>query len=300
MSEFTNNTTPLTIHLAGIVPIAGMEDDFGLITPACLLPVDRAYTAIQKAVYECAMVGCRTIWIIANDDMAPAIKKVVGEQILDPVYYRRPTAYPGDVQRIIPIFYAPIHPKDLNRRDSYGWSVLYGVRSIWRTAVTISKWVVPEKYYVTFPMCAHNPYLLRKHRGLISKPGHNWFMTWQGKTVKDNMLLPFSMSGEESMNCRRAINKLTTREYINPPPGEMPSEKLPFAERWSARTFDFRTVFGELSEENSNKFETDWYYDISTYEGYSQYLGSVNFMKKPIKDLLGPRKDVKLPYKEGK
>ena len=138
------------LHLAGIVPVANLKCDFDLPIPDILLPVSRGFTAIQKAVFECSMAGCNTIWIVANDDLAPVIRQTVGEWVYDPVYYRRPSARSSEERREIPIYYVPIHPKDRDRRDSYAWSILYGIHSAWRVSYAISRWVVPEKYYVSF------------------------------------------------------------------------------------------------------------------------------------------------------
>ena len=45
--------------MAGIIPVAGLETDFNQRLPEVMMPVDAGFTAIQKSVYECAMVGCR-------------------------------------------------------------------------------------------------------------------------------------------------------------------------------------------------------------------------------------------------
>ena len=164
------------IHLAGIIPLANLTTDFDLPTPECLVLVDPGFTAIQKAVFECSVAGCQTIWIIANDDLAPMVKKVVGEWTYDPVYYSRSrSAFPSEHRKEIPIYYVPIHPKDRDRRDSYGWSVLHGINSAWRVANIISQWVVPDKYFVTFPMSAYNVYALRNSRAKISDFENNFF-----------------------------------------------------------------------------------------------------------------------------
>ena len=288
------------MHLAGIIPLANLKTDYNLKTPDCLLPVDAGFTAIQKAVFECAIAGCKTIWIVANDDLAPIVKKIVGEWTYDPVYYSRTHAvFPNDHRREIPIYYVPVHPKDRDRRDSYGWSALYGIYSAWYASNLISKWVVPEKYYVTFPMSAYNIYTLRKYRRQISEISENWFLTYNGKTVKDNVPLSFTMSGQDYIQCRRHVNKATTREFINPPPGELPSEKLPLAERWSARYFDFNEIFREVSEIDARKQETEWFYDLTSWEGYRDFLGSENYIKKPANGLTRTHFHVKLPYREG-
>jgi len=288
------------MHLAGIIPLANLKTDYNLKTPDCMLPVDAGFTAIQKAVFECAVAGCQTIWIVANDDLAPIVKKVVGEWTYDPVYYSRShTRFPSEQRKEIPIYYVPIHPKDRERRDSYGWSVLHGIYSAWIVGNIISKWVVPEKYYITFPMSVYNIYTLRKYRRQISEISKNWFLTYDGKTVKDNVPLPFTMFGKDYVHCRRDVKRKSTREFINPPPGEMPSKKLPLSDRWSARHFDFSEVFEKLSETNAQKQETEWFYDLTTWDGYREFLGSENFVKKPSNNLIKPHKHVKLPYREG-
>ena len=77
------------LHLAGIIPVANLKTDFGLSIPDVLLPISKNFSAIQKSVFECAMAGCNTIWIVANDDLAPVVRKLIGEWTYDPVYYSK-------------------------------------------------------------------------------------------------------------------------------------------------------------------------------------------------------------------
>ena len=69
------------VHVAGIVPLANLETDYALDVPVCMLPLNAGFTAIQKSVFECAIAGCDTIWIVANDDLAPIVRKTVGEWV---------------------------------------------------------------------------------------------------------------------------------------------------------------------------------------------------------------------------
>tara|TARA_Y100001963_G_scaffold159223_1_gene261937 strand:- start:141 stop:1043 length:903 start_codon:yes stop_codon:yes gene_type:complete len=288
-------------HVAGIIPLANLSSELGTPISDCLIPVDPHFTAIQKAVFECAMAGCQTIWIVANDDLAPIVKEIVGEWVYDPIHYcRQYEVYPSEHRKEIPIYYVPIHPKDRDRRDSYGWSVLYGINSAWRTANIISHWMVPHKYFVAFPMSTYNVYALKNFRAKISDFENNFFLTYQGKTVKDNEYLPFTMFSEDFIQCRRHVNKTTTREYLSPGPDEKyPTHKLPLAERWSARGFDLATVFEKINEVNSYKADIDWYYDISKWSGYKDFMGSENFIQKPANSLTKAHTHVKLPYREG-
>jgi len=284
-------------HLAGIVPVANLKSDFDLITPEIMLPVNKGFTAIQKSVFECAMAGCSTIWIVANDDLAPIVRKNVGEWVYDPVYYSKLSRFSSESRREIPIYYVPIHPKDRDRRDSYGWGALYGMHSAWRAAYDISKWVVPQKYFVSFPMSVYNIHSIRPMRRAISDKESNFFLMYNGKTVKDGIPISFTMFGEDFKRCRKSINQKTTREYLPPSPGQQyPSEKLPLRERWSARDFNLGEVFGEISEQGSKKISIPWYYDISNWSGYRNYLGSDNCIEVPEKALTKQHRHVKLPY----
>lgn len=277
-------------HLAGVIPVSNLDTDFELDTPPFLLPVEPGFTAIQKAVFECAMAGCQTIWIAANDDLAPIVRKRIGEWVYDPVHYKRDlTKFYSEVRKEIPIYYVPIHPKDRDKRDSYGWSVLYGMYTAWLVSYKISKWAVPDKYFISFPMGIYDIYNLRQQRPHILTGKSNFFVSHDGKTVKDNEHLAFTMFGEDFKQCRRSVNKKTTREYLPPGPGEtIPHRKLPVEERWSARSFAFEDIFEKVDETNATTFEVEWYHNISTWDGYRAYLGSENVAVKPYKGLTGP------------
>tara|TARA_B100000287_G_scaffold241359_1_gene226831 strand:- start:614 stop:1498 length:885 start_codon:yes stop_codon:yes gene_type:complete len=284
-------------HLAGIIPIANIKTDHDNLLPEILLPIDNGFSAIQKSVYECALAGCNTIWIVANDDMAPIVRKCVGDWVYDPVYYNRNfSKFHSERRKEIPIYYVPIHPKDRERRDSYGWSVINGIYNSWTVSNKLSKWLNPTKYYVSFPLGAFNLDIIRKSRNLINDKQNNFFLSLSGKTVKDDLLLSFTMFGEDFKLCRRHVNKTTTREFLPPlKENEMPTEKLPFEERWSARYFQLSDVFYPLQIQEKT-VDVDWYYDLSIWQNYCEFLGSDKFIKKPIKELTKPHLHVKIPY----
>ena len=283
-------------HLAGVIPVSNLETDFELGTPPFLLPLGPSFTPIQKSVFECAMAGCQTIWIAANDDLSPIVRKTVGEWVYDPVHYKRDlTKFYSEVRKEIPIYYVPIHPKDRDKRDSYGWSVLYGMYTAWLVSYKISKWAVPDKYFISFPMGMYDIHNLRQQRQHILAPKGNFFVSHNGKTVKDNEHLAFTMFGEDFKRCRRAVNRKTTREYLPPGPEEtIPQRKLPIEERWSARFFAFKDIFDEVAEDNGTYFETEWHHNIATWEGYRSYMGSEHAIEKPYKGLTGPYRHAKM------
>lgn len=292
--------SPPRIHLAGIVPVANLGTPHNIPTPEVMLPVAEGFTAIQKSVFECAMAGCNTIWIVANNDMAPLIRQSIGEWVYDPVYYERISRFSSEQRKEIPIYYVPIHPKDRDRRDSYGWSVLYGAYSAWKVAFKISQWMTPDKYYVSFPMSAYDVYRIREHRQQINHKTNNFFLSYDGDTVKNNKPIAFTFTGDDFQRCRRSVNKLTTREYLHPSPGSpYPTQKLPLSKRWSARHFDFQTVFEHVSETNATTSDLTWYYDISSWGGYRQFLASDFSIETPPDHLTKPHEHVKILYTEG-
>lgn len=266
-------------HLAGIVPLANFKSDFNLPFPPCLLPVKNDWTLIQQAVLECAMAGCNTIWIVANDDLAPIVKKQVGEWIYDPVYlYRTKNArYFEHNRKQIPIYYVAINPKDYDRRDSYGWSALYGIHTAWKVSYTISKWLEPRKYYISFPygICDHNE--IRDHRLAIRDPNINFIIKHKDKIVLDNIHTSFTMRADDFIFSRRNVNKKTTKTYYPKKEGEMyPTKLLPTKDRWSARHFDFNAVFEKLKLEDAVYYEPTWFHDVSSWDGYYDFMKSGN------------------------
>ena len=106
-------------HLAGIIPVANLKTDFEFNFPEVLLPLNNGFTAIQKSVVECAYAGCSTIWIVANPDLAPVVRKTIGDWIYDPVYLGRSRYGQGsEYRREIPIYYVNILPKNTKFHDA--------------------------------------------------------------------------------------------------------------------------------------------------------------------------------------
>jgi hypothetical protein len=124
---------------------------------------------------------------------------------------------------------------------------------------------------------------IREHRKDLFNTTKNFFFTTEGKTVKDNLPIPFTMRGEDFIQCRRWVNKLTTKEYGPMGEGETWKDlrKLPLKERWSARHFDLATIFEKVSEEDCFRQELDWFYDLRDWDGYRAYLASDNVIGSP-------------------
>ena len=276
-----------TFNLTGVIPVAGMPLDFGMDWHDCLTPIAPNYTMVEHAVYECAWAGCETIWVVCHYDMEPLIRYRIGDYIQDPVYANRTLErYPSEHQRRIPIYYVPIHPKDRDRRDCLGWSVLYGALVALKVHSKISKWTTPDKYYVSFPYGIFDPKELRPFRSQISS-NQNFFVAKNSDLVNKNNYTSFTFGKEEFVRFRKEVRK-GTGMYKNSASG-IPTEKLPIEERYSARFFELKDIFADLREEEGHIFEPTYFYNVGSWDEYIDFLSSPHgrIIERPSKEIMG-------------
>lgn len=268
-------------HLAGVIPVAGQPLEFNMPWNDCLMPIAADYTAIERAVYECACAGCETIWIVLHKEAQVLIRERIGDWVEDPVWvYFMRNKYdwnPYDKKKEIPIYYVPIHPKDRDKRDCLAWSALYGVNRAYKAAASISQWVIPDKYYICFPYGVHSSYNIRKNyrEKIHSHRFKNFYLRHNGETVADGRYLSFTMGTSEFIKYRRIIRGGTGYRVPGVPYGDGNNfTRLPSEEKYSARFFSLKDVFGKANIAKGEIADIWWHYDIDTWNGYSEYMGS--------------------------
>lgn len=267
------NKNSNAFHLAGIVPVAGQPLEFDYPWHPSLNPIGSDYLSLERAVYECATAGCETIWVVCHHGTHPILRKRLGEWIKDPISTGRFLS--TDEERRIPIYYVPIHPKDRERRDCLGWSVLYGALTAYWISRKMSKWVTPDLYFVSFPYGAYDPEVVRPHRKDISSR-KKFLLKNGGKTIKDGLPLAFTFDAEDFKSCRRHVREMSTTSH------DANGRKLPMKERYSARYFPLDKVFESvIIDADTKQVDVPWFYDISTWQGYREYLGSDKQLIKP-------------------
>jgi hypothetical protein len=257
-------------HLAGIIPISSNESFFNMPWHDCLMPLSDSYLAIEKAVFDCALAGCDTIWIVGHMNMQPLIRKRLGEMIYDPLKlysgkemkFKRHDAESTKVE--IQIYYVPIHPKDRDRRDSLGYSILYGAETAIKTCQDISVWAAPSMFFCSFPygiVSEESMYEFRKH----ANKKINTLMLHNGKTIKDGLMLPFTFTKQDLKRCKNhlkdyaiSIWDLNNREMETSP----------------ALHFSLQDVFSAIDTSNTNFIESTWFHEIHTWESYKNFLNS--------------------------
>ena len=268
----TKNVNGSSYHLAGIVPCGGQPLDFGMEWPDFMMPIAPNYTMIEAAIMECAWAGCETIWVCLYEDTAPLVRHRIGDFIQDPVWaWRGMDPQPTANQKRIPIFYVPVHPKNRFRRDCLSWSVIEGALSAFKVSATVSKWIYPNKYWVSFPYGYFNPQVLREHRPKISSP-KNFYITHKEQTVEQGIHASFSFGKDEFVRFRREIRKGTGKFSGDVDPDGIPRTKLPLEERYSARWYGLSDVFKDLDNDKNNSLEVEEFYDLSSWQKYRNYL----------------------------
>ena len=255
-----------SFHLAGIVPVAGQPLEFEFPWHDSLMPIGLNYLALERAVVECAMAGCETIWVVCHNDMQPLIRHTLGEWVFDPASLNR-GPFPSEQERKVPIFYVPIHPRDRDRRDCLGWSVLYGAVTAYHLSKQLSKWVIPDRFYVAFPYGVYPVEILREHRKKISSR-RPFCLTYNNESVIKGHYLGFTFDAEDFKASRDVVKKQGTKMM-----GEN-GRRLPLQEQYSARHFPLDKVFECVIIDKQNQVEVPWYHNIDSWVGYKQYLNS--------------------------
>ena len=121
------NSAPQGRNVAGVIPLSGWHDSFDFPWPDYLQPLREGFLAVERSVYECAYAGCKTIWVVVDDEWQPVIRERLGEFIPDPATLGKAafTRFPSEHYKYIPIFYVPIAPKDKDKRESMIRSLNY-------------------------------------------------------------------------------------------------------------------------------------------------------------------------------
>ena len=261
--------------------MAGQKLDFEFPWHDCCQPVAQNYLAIERAAVECAYAGASSIWIVCNDDMQPLIRHRLGDYLGDPTSLKRARfAIRKEMTvKYIPIFYVPIHHRDRAKRDCLSWSILYGAAIANKVTGSISKWTLPDRFYIAFPYGVYVPRTLHSQRQRILK-NRQFYVTFNGKTVKDNEYLGFSLTQEDVPKLIRYLKKKGTGRFLpyQAPEdlewGLYPTKEYSKEERYSARFFSLSDVFNDETMEDGELLELEEYSNIDSWEGLCRYMAS--------------------------
>lgn len=253
----------MTLHLAGIVPIVNKPLDFRLDWHDCLMPIAPNFYAIERAVLECAYAGCKTIWIIANDDTTPLVRHRIGDFVQDPVWLGRKSKFPSQQRRPIPVFYVPMPTKHENKKNCISWTALYGAKTSLEIGDSISKWISPDRFYVSFPYSVYQTEILRPVRADISKDT-NFALNYEGRSFKTNDMLGFTFN-KEQMTKIMAMFRETENSFLL-------GDNLLNEETFFEDNFTLDKTFGCAIIDIDEGLSVPWYYPIDSWDAYCKYM----------------------------
>lgn len=264
------DTTGLTSvrHMAGIVPIAAPPLEFNMPWHDSLMPISPNYLAAERAVFECMMAGCKTIWIVCHLGMQPLLRKRIGDYIWAE---DRKIMSDNSVKkrRYASIFYVAIHPRDRDKRDSLGWSALYGADRSYRICSFLSKWVAPDKFYCAFPYGITSEEFIRKNYLKILKSKKKCVFRYNGKTVKDGLHTSFTFDAADFKTCRDYVKTYPMKNWAD----EFKIHTNPTVIN-KLRNLSLDEVYHDYSLDDAEIIDLPWFYDISTWEGYRQFMAA--------------------------
>ena len=274
-------TTTTYYNLAGIVPLAAQPLDFNFPWHDSLIPIGNNYLAVERSVYECAMAGCESIWIVCHKEMQSLVRHRLGDWICDPttlpVIKSHFVKHASEHVKYIPIYYVPIHPKDRDKRDCLSWSIIYGAMRAFSLSKIISKWTVPDKYYVSFPYGVYDASQVKEHRLHISSK-RKFYLSHAGKTVKDGEYLSFTFDAEDWKKFRKVIRggtgKYEPGAYFDERERTVRGNILPKGKRYGAKHFSLEKVFEGMCIAEDSVITCKSYYRIDNWEDYCVYMGT--------------------------
>ena len=244
---------------AGIILMGFQKESCEMPWHPCLTEVEDNLTAIEAAVLECATAGCESVWVCCDEKTQPLIKKRVGDYVRDPLQVAKSsfTKHPNDHQIHIPIYYYLAHPKDRHRRPGEAWSVINTALTIYHMAKSVSRWVIPNKYYVTFASGLYDFSEVKDYRDFIRKEGNISFQ-YDGKGVESGLYTGFSISG---LQIKKIISHLKSHRAFGSTP-----------------TLSFGMISDILKDFCEKKIELEQYFNCNTWKDRVYYIKNRNYL----------------------
>jgi hypothetical protein len=259
-----------SFHMAGIVPIASKPTGYRLPWDDCLIPLAPDYLAIDNAIFQAAMAGCETIWVVANLDTVPLVRKRVGDYIYDPVTIgsNKYAVAPDKYRQMCSIYYVPIPESEEHKSLCLPWSIVKGALVATEVSTQISKWTAPDKFYVSFPYGIFDVKELRENRYDISST-KRFILSYKGKTALDNCHLGFTF---DQADLATFVDNFKTLE--NGLSIDLENQLEHFTTQ-----VGLDTLFKNQSQQDQFEFEPTWFHQIDNWSAYRDFLSDLDTQK---------------------
>jgi hypothetical protein len=255
-------------HMAGIVPAIGPKTCFGMLWGDGFIPVAPKMHAIELAVLECAYAGCTTIWVVIDDVNLPLARSRLGEMIQDPIYISRRTRFKSLEYRAIPIFYIPMPTWHSNKEECVSWTILHGALTAKSIGKIISKWVMPDRFYISFPHGIISPRSLRPFRDDIMRAPRFALTLNDIRSTPDTSMLSFRLDEDVLLKLSNKFQHVDRHVLQG---SELSDEKEYYKTEFPLDKFFSN---GILELESGTTLDVSWYHQIDSWDNYCEYLGS--------------------------
>lgn len=280
VTKYEGKSGPRSFTSVGIVPVIGageVKKGYGTKWDPYLLPIGYGHTIIQRSVLECIWAGAKSVWVVCNPDTKPLLKYQLGHWTTDPAVMEKGHEKVMNNQPRIPIYYVPMDLDCVKKWDTVAWAILVGARTAYETWGRVSRFHIPENFYVSFPYAAYSPRFFYAYplRGQMYKKKRNIYLaTPEGKSVLDGEHVGFSFQGAKIFDYMKRVEYIERKECFdlrckNKITGNDDVDAL-------RELLSLKNIFGHESmlDENDIVAKLPWYYDMTKWQGYCDFLGS--------------------------
>lgn len=262
--------TKSVTHLAGIITIAGWEDNFKLPWHPSMIPVGNNYLAIEYAAQCAVYAGCETIWIVSEPHIQKIIKKRLGDYVYDISY----TDKDWDKKKEIPVFYIPIPDKYSRRAECYEWCMAIGALTVDKISRRVSRHVVPEKYLFISPYVVVDQLYYAKAKQSLIKEKQVKFKLWEQSRCSSPMFanLPFSASLKQIKEFKKDFDYDMQVMHLN----NLTKEQL-------KENIKHKRIFIPLDDDECSVVECSRSWELYSWQDYCDYIadGKAEETQKP-------------------
>lgn len=267
----------LAKHLAGIIPIGTRATtNYGAPWHESLTLLAPKYTAIHRAVAECARIGCDSIWIVSPFTLQPLVREVVGEFVRE----RKRISYSLDGSLAshkratdVPIYYLGMPKEAAYVGEGQGYAILFGARKIDYIVHTTSEYLSPDKFWIAFPHGVYEHRFLDRLQKVVRRTDCNLFLSYDSDTIRDGKPMGFSLKTTDISGLVAYYRK--DHFYRNLHSFEYQSRyRLFMRERQKRVTLEDVFKYLTIEPDRDIVLELPWYSQIEKFEGYRQYMST--------------------------
>jgi len=165
-------------HLAGIIPLMNSFSIFNAPWFDFLMPIADDLNLIEKSILECCYAGCKTIWIVSDSDISVLLIKRLGKWI----------KFNG---KWIPIYYINNYSINFNSRKTISFMIIWGVLNAYWVCNQISRWIIPYKFFISFPTNIYPIIKIKQLKKDIHDPNKRLFFSSNENSIKNGKYANF-------------------------------------------------------------------------------------------------------------